>query len=1528
MVVPPPPYRTPDANGVDVVTGRAQVSTGSLTIGSGPGALTFVRSFDSARGPANTSAADPSAWTHSYAGVLRLDPGGTSGITATVTIGDTSELFVVGSVTPSGTFDSQQGTGATLKRDTNLAPVMWVYTLSDGTKFLFEEANYNGQQAGLYGFQLRQIIEPNDLVIDIYYDELQVPSSQYPLPIQPPATNPPTPTVMRDWYFRVRSVESSAGYQLYFEYKSNFTGGTSLNDFESLQRVTALNNIYKKCSITSTLCNPGTIPVEAGGGNWPTIEFKFSLNKDEFETGNVFDKRLTVTLSPDGDPNTIDRETHFDFSNTTSGDTETRPKFLKGITFPGSDPLAPDDVIYTYTDNVVSEVRRRLTGTNNTNSTYADTNYHYSTDLSNSTLNITTVTDSVGRINQFKSLKDPDSNKKTGVGQVTMFIRGENAVGGFWSYTYDGPIIGQGRLTETLFPEGNKLQTVYDARGNVTSQLRISKTGAVSQTLGFTYPTCTVPTQKICNQPSTMTDALYGVTNFTYDAAHGGVTSMTMPSATPGGPRQQVNFTWAQHYPQSPNFGPYRAHNAVTPIWMPTKVSSCRTSQTCAGTANELVQDIAYWTVINGGGYNLNLLPTYQTTRAGDAAFGPNFAQSVLTYTAQGDVASLNGPIVPAANQPDDISFATYDILRRPLRVAGPLTNGARRAVSMTYNLRGELTQRALGTVDASQTWNSFQIFEMSDFTYDVAGRLILEEAGSSSEVRSRTQYSHNHEGQVVCTAIRMTESYPTDACVVWNGSSTLADRVTRLHYDAAGRAYQLDSALQTPVAQTSSTRPTAVQTFTLNGQVASITNSRGYQTSFLYDSLDRLATIQHPSPTALGVSNASDTETFTYNSADQITQYKDRSGDTVSHLRDNLGRVYQINPSADANLAVSFTYDVSNAITRADRPLAGFNYNLEYSYDALGRRLTETGSLGVVASAYDSAGRRTRLTWPDGFYVDYAYNLYGEMTGISEKPLNSSTTAVQLMNWIRDAQGRPVGITRNNNVTTIFTYENARNFIQELKHDLNGTAEDQEYQFTFNAIGELTSRESSNLYYTPPLPAGPGSFSYVADGLNRYTSIAGVGTAYDARGNLRLDAGITGGGVRTYNYDAFNRLTLVTGPGSSTVLNLNYDAEGRLAHTASAASGDDANSVRFLYDGAALIAEYSVIGPSGALLRRYVPGPGLDQPVMWYEATSGARDRRWLLADDLGSIVAVTDQTGRAMRINTYGPYGMPNTNNLGRFQFAAREWLPEIGISHNRARAYMPGLGRFLQPDPIGVEGGMNLYEYAGGNPMTFTDPLGMQRLLVTAPRYSEPSRPEYDEKGDGWEDPGGGSEMPVVMPAVVVTAWLTQRRSSRRSFRPTTGQILGFDPQYSRDLCDSEVSVSLAAEGYRASGGLISVATNVNPPTGAGSVSITFGKGWGQGSGFTGGLGVSQFSRLDTNKERITSSFFTYGTVGYSAFGVSLMRNVGRDGNGQMQGGIEGSLRGASVRVGPQVVGGAGGAVETKLNWGEIYNKGGCS
>ena len=135
------------------------------------------------------------------------------------------------------------------------------------------------------------------------------------------------------------------------------------------------------------------------------------------------------------------------------------------------------------------------------------------------------------------------------------------------------------------------------------------------------------------------------------------------------------------------------------------------------------------------------------------------------------------------------------------------------------------------------------------------------------------------------------------------------------------------------------------------------------------------------------------------------------------------------------------------------------------------------------------------------------------------------------------------------------------------------------------------------------------------------------------------------------------------------------------------------ASVTRFLYDGAEMIGEYN---SSNALLRRYVFGPGVDEALVWYEG-SGTSDRRWLVADQLGSIVAVTNGAGAATSINSYDEYGQPGASNTGRFQYSGQAWLPEAQLYHYKARAYLPALGRFLQTDPIGFAGGgMSLYAY----------------------------------------------------------------------------------------------------------------------------------------------------------------------------------------------------------------------------------------
>jgi RHS repeat-associated protein len=111
-----------------------------------------------------------------------------------------------------------------------------------------------------------------------------------------------------------------------------------------------------------------------------------------------------------------------------------------------------------------------------------------------------------------------------------------------------------------------------------------------------------------------------------------------------------------------------------------------------------------------------------------------------------------------------------------------------------------------------------------------------------------------------------------------------------------------------------------------------------------------------------------------------------------------------------------------------------------------------------------------------------------------------------------------------------------------------------------------------------------------------------------------------------------------------------------------------------------------------------------------WLSRTEGATSRQFL-TDALGSVIAITDSSGTLKTQYTYEPYG--RTTSTGEvssnpYQYTGRE-NDGTGLYYYRARYYNPALQRFISSDPIGLSGGMNSYEYVGGNPLSFTDPSG---------------------------------------------------------------------------------------------------------------------------------------------------------------------------------------------------------------------------
>src|SRR5665213_392168 len=183
-----------------------------------------------------------------------------------------------------------------------------------------------------------------------------------------------------------------------------------------------------------------------------------------------------------------------------------------------------------------------------------------------------------------------------------------------------------------------------------------------------------------------------------------------------------------------------------------------------------------------------------------------------------------------------------------------------------------------------------------------------------------------------------------------------------------------------------------------------------------------------------------------------------------------------------------------------------------------------------------------------------------------------------------------------------------------------------------------------------------------------------------DGCGNLTQDAP-AGGTATNYSYNELNQLQGASGAASAT---LTYDPLGRLYQVQGTAT------TQYAYDGDQLLTEYS----GSTVLRRYIPGPGgQDDPVAWYEG-SGAADRRWLVADQQGTVVGVTNASGALINatgsttgnpVNTYDEYGQPSGTNTGAFQYTGQRWLGDLSLYDYKARMYSPYLGRFMQTDPI---------------------------------------------------------------------------------------------------------------------------------------------------------------------------------------------------------------------------------------------------
>ena len=105
----------------------------------------------------------------------------------------------------------------------------------------------------------------------------------------------------------------------------------------------------------------------------------------------------------------------------------------------------------------------------------------------------------------------------------------------------------------------------------------------------------------------------------------------------------------------------------------------------------------------------------------------------------------------------------------------------------------------------------------------------------------------------------------------------------------------------------------------------------------------------------------------------------------------------------------------------------------------------------------------------------------------------------------------------------------------------------------------------------------------------------------------------------------------------------------------------------------------------------------------------------RYYHANELGSTLALTDANGTVTDQFAYTPYGYATHTGTTSTPF---QWLGGYGVYYDTDtdlhltlhRAYASKTKRFIQPDPLGIDGGANVYAIANRNPLAFIDPFGL--------------------------------------------------------------------------------------------------------------------------------------------------------------------------------------------------------------------------
>jgi RHS repeat-associated protein len=436
------------------------------------------------------------------------------------------------------------------------------------------------------------------------------------------------------------------------------------------------------------------------------------------------------------------------------------------------------------------------------------------------------------------------------------------------------------------------------------------------------------------------------------------------------------------------------------------------------------------------------------------------------------------------------------------------------------------------------------------------------------------------------------------------------------------------------------------------------------------------------------------------------------------------------------------YRYDAKDQLTGVTfTASSGQQQTLDFAYDALGQLLTESQEIGELQHRYDELGSRIQSRLPDGRWLNRLRYGSGHLHQIN-------LDSVVISDFERDRLHREV-LRSQGQISTRSQYgrngqlrSRQRRPTEQPPQLPAQSATEYEYDPTDNLTGRLRRSRA-------PLPDQRELLHYDATGRIVATQDNRVGAletfAYDAAANL-LDGPGTGlvrhnlllsyqdkryrydgfgrliekhslrHGTQYFAYDAESRLIEVRNA-NGNVVRMAYDPLGRrVTKTEHNHHQNLLGTILFTWDGLRLLQEQR-----NHLSSLYVYADGSHEPLARVDGMGDHQKIRHYHNDLNGLPEQLTETDGSVVWQARYRTWGNtleevrePHVIEEQNLRFQGQYLDRETGLHYNTFRFYDPDIGRFTTPDPIGLAGGLNLYQYAV-NPIGWIDPWGWSCVRV---------------------------------------------------------------------------------------------------------------------------------------------------------------------------------------------------------------------